>query len=246
MQRRRRLAVWCNSKRISWFYTKPAGHKYLTDAALMTDSAWDSLTPEEQYFRNKVRDPDLHTATLEGYLAYLEQVSPRLGAALQHAVPAALPAATRKRHTYIVAAPGSGKSELLKVLIHEEIKAREAAVGHAVPDADPAAKTQQKLTDEAKDKGGRKSAAGDKTRVAGATADDDAGGKPALQDDGLQPDERGITTEVAREKEAKEKHDVVLDEAAHILADEISLVRSDTKLAQQVLPRGAVVPLEVN
>jgi len=133
-------------------------------------------------------------------------------------------------------------------------KARDAAVGHAVPDADPAAKTQAKITDEAKDKGGRKpgadgkngvAGADGKTSVAGAAAEDD-GDKPALQDDGLQPDERGISTEVAREKEAKEKRDIILDEAAHILADEIGLVRADTKLAQQVLPRGAVVPLEVN
>jgi carboxyl-terminal processing protease len=132
-------------------------------------------------------------------------------------------------------------------------KARDAAVGHAVPDADPAAKTQAKITDEAKDKGGRKPGADGKngvagtdgkTSVAGATEDD--GDKPALQDDGLQPDERGISNDIAREKEAKEKRDVILDEAAHILADEIGLVRSDTKLAQQVLPRGVVVPLEVN
>jgi len=131
-------------------------------------------------------------------------------------------------------------------------KARDAAVGHAVPDADPAAKTQAKITDEAKDKGGRKPGADGKNGVAGAdgktsvAAAEDDGDKPALQDDGLQPDERGISTEVAREKEAKEKRDIILDEAAHILADEIGLVRADTKLAQQVLPRGAVVPLEVN
>jgi carboxyl-terminal processing protease len=39
---------------------------------------------------------------------------------------------------------------------------------------------------------------------------------------------------------------VVLDEAAHILADEISLIRTDTKLASRVLPRGVVMPAEVD
>jgi carboxyl-terminal processing protease len=61
-----------------------------------------------------------------------------------------------------------------------------------------------------------------------------------------RPDERGINTDIAREKEAKEKRDIILDEAAHILADEIGLIRADTKLAAQVLPRGAIVPTEVN
>jgi carboxyl-terminal processing protease len=68
-----------------------------------------------------------------------------------------------------------------------------------------------------------------------------AEGKPkdGSGDDGLQADERSIAAELAREKEAKDKKDVALDEAAHILADEVGLIRSDTKLAQQVLPRGA-------
>ena len=66
------------------------------------------------------------------------------------------------------------------------------------------------------------------------------------QDDGLQPDERGIQSDIKREQAAKEKRDVVLDEAAHILADEIALIRTDTKLAARVLPRGFVVPTEVD
>jgi carboxyl-terminal processing protease len=74
----------------------------------------------------------------------------------------------------------------------------------------------------------------------------DQGDTALAQDDGLQPDERGISTDIAREKEAKEKRDIILDEAAHILADEIGLIRADTKLAAQVLPRGAIVPTEVN
>ena len=128
-------------------------------------------------------------------------------------------------------------------------KARDAAVAHATPDADPAAKTQQKIVDDAKDRPGEgkgvQIAKGAKPAAADAPKSDD-GDETLARDDGLQPDERGISTDIAREKEAKEKRDIILDEAAHILADEIGLVRADTKLAQQVLPRGAVVPTEVN
>ncbi|MCW5579416.1 MAG: hypothetical protein KIS89_12285, partial [Dokdonella sp.] len=63
-------------------------------------------------------------------------------------------------------------------------------------------------------------------------------------DDGLQPDERGVSKEVAREKEARQRRDVILNEAAHILADEIDLVRADVKLAQQVLPHAVRTPLD--
>jgi carboxyl-terminal processing protease len=133
-------------------------------------------------------------------------------------------------------------------------KAREVAMGHATPDADPAAKTVQKITADAKDKSvaasnpkrveidAKKSAPAPGTQ---APRNDD-GDAALTQDDGLQPDERGINTDIAREKEAKDKRDIILDEAAHILADEIGLIRADTKLAAQVLPRGAIVPTEVN
>ncbi len=138
-------------------------------------------------------------------------------------------------------------------------KARELASGHATPEADPAAKTVQKINDDAKD---RASGSGkvDHTAIAkagaeagaakdGATATapaKDATKDAVTQDDGLQPDERSIQNDLNREKAAKEKRDVILDEAAHIVADEIDLIRTDTKLAAQVLPRGAIVPVEVN
>ena len=47
---------------------------------------------------------------------------------------------------------------------------------------------------------------------------------------------------VAEEKRRKALKDVVLNEAAHIVADEVDLLRADTKLAAQVLPRGATAP----
>jgi len=59
-------------------------------------------------------------------------------------------------------------------------------------------------------------------------------------DDGLQADERGLTTDVAEEKKRKAEKDVVLNEAAHIVADIVDLVRSDTKLAAHVLPHTGV------
>ncbi len=114
-------------------------------------------------------------------------------------------------------------------------KARESA--SATPSADPANKTQQKIMQDTKN-GNVKAT----TQQPNATVDN--GG--ASDDDGLQPDERGIQTDIKREQAAKDKRDVVLDEAAHILADEISLIRTDTKLASRVLPRGVVMPAEVD
>jgi carboxyl-terminal processing protease len=110
-------------------------------------------------------------------------------------------------------------------------KARETA--SATPEADPANRTQQKIMQDSKN--------GTPTKPNGnaiANSND--------ADDGLQPDERDIQTDLKREQAAKEKRDVVLDEAAHILADEISLIRTDTKLAARVLPRGVIVPTEVD
>jgi carboxyl-terminal processing protease len=76
------------------------------------------------------------------------------------------------------------------------------------------------------------------TAVSEGTTAEDAD-KPVAQnaDDGLQADERSIKSQVEREKQAKQRKDVALEEAAHILADEIGLIRADTKLAQQVLPQ---------
>ncbi|MBS0514085.1 MAG: carboxy terminal-processing peptidase [Proteobacteria bacterium] len=66
------------------------------------------------------------------------------------------------------------------------------------------------------------------------------------QDDGLQADERSLKSDLAEEKRRKAFKDVVLNEAAHIVADEVDLLRADTKLAAQVLPRGAIVKDAVN
>jgi carboxyl-terminal processing protease len=119
----------------------------------------------------------------------------------------------------------------------EEAKRKSRENASATPSADPAGKTQQKIMQDSKT-GNPKATTAQPSTLA------DNGG--ASDDDGLQPDERGIQTDIKREQAAKDKRDVVLDEAAHVLADEIALIRTDTKLASRVLPRGVVMPAEVD
>jgi carboxyl-terminal processing protease len=56
------------------------------------------------------------------------------------------------------------------------------------------------------------------------------------EDDGLQADERNLATELAAEKAAKNAKDVLLQEAAHILADEVGMLKTDTRMASRVAP----------
>ncbi len=56
-------------------------------------------------------------------------------------------------------------------------------------------------------------------------------------DDGLQPDERSLKSELAKEKEAEKREDVQLTETAHILADEVTAIQNRPKLATVVLPK---------
>src|SRR5450830_1044705 len=61
--------------------------------------------------------------------------------------------------------------------------------------------------------------------------------KGALRtDDGLQGDERALSTELDAETAAKSAKDVLLNETARILADEVALIKGDTRLAAKVLP----------
>ena len=70
--------------------------------------------------------------------------------------------------------------------------------------------------------------------------------RDAREDDGLQADERSLKTELAQEKARKAERDVVLNEAARILADEVDIIRSDTKLAERVLPHPALSKASVD
>ncbi|HSY26756.1 MAG TPA: carboxy terminal-processing peptidase, partial [Burkholderiaceae bacterium] len=58
----------------------------------------------------------------------------------------------------------------------------------------------------------------------------------ALRDDGLQANERNLTVQLAAEKAAKDAKDILLNEAAHVLSDEVDLLKADTRLAARVLP----------
>ena len=104
-------------------------------------------------------------------------------------------------------------------------KAREALAGDAFPKQDPAAKTR---ADTLKDSG-KPPMDGTQDVVAAAPV-------VTLEDDGLQPDERSIAKDLAREEKRKARPDIVLNEAAQVLSDEIDLIRSDTKLAARILP----------
>ncbi|MBR7801375.1 carboxy terminal-processing peptidase [Undibacterium fentianense] len=69
--------------------------------------------------------------------------------------------------------------------------------------------------------------------------------KLATQDDGLQGSERSLASELAAEKASKEAKDVLLIEAAHILSDEIELLKSSKRLADKTISRASVKSKEV-
>jgi len=58
-----------------------------------------------------------------------------------------------------------------------------------------------------------------------------------FQDDGLQPNERDINDDLALEKARKDAKDIYLNEAAHVLGDEVGLLKADAKLSASVLPK---------
>ena len=62
----------------------------------------------------------------------------------------------------------------------------------------------------------------------------------SMKDDGLQANERTLTSELAAEKAAKEAKDFLLNEAAHVMSDEVDLLKTDTRLAARVLPASAL------
>ncbi|MCC2955365.1 carboxy terminal-processing peptidase [Massilia sp. IC2-477] len=56
------------------------------------------------------------------------------------------------------------------------------------------------------------------------------------QDDGLTYDERDLAADLAAEKAAKDAKDILLQEAANILADEVGMLRTDTRMASRAMP----------
>ncbi len=80
-------------------------------------------------------------------------------------------------------------------------------------------------------------------KTAAKTAKQIAAVRGAMRtDDGLQGDERALTAELDAEKAAKSAKDVLLNEAVHILSDEVALLKTDTRLASRVLPYTAELP----
>ena len=59
----------------------------------------------------------------------------------------------------------------------------------------------------------------------------------AFQDDGLQSNERNLYADLAIENAKKNAKDILLDEAVHILSDEVGILKSNPKLASSVLPK---------
>ena len=60
------------------------------------------------------------------------------------------------------------------------------------------------------------------------------------QDDGLQSNERNLDSDLAFEKAQKDSKDILLNEAVHILSDEVSLLEKNSKLAVSVLPKASL------
>ncbi|RJG25809.1 carboxy terminal-processing peptidase [Massilia cavernae] len=56
------------------------------------------------------------------------------------------------------------------------------------------------------------------------------------QDDGLQADERNLVAELEAEKAAKDAKDVMLHEAANVLADAVGMLKTDTRMASRAMP----------
>ncbi|MBD8881969.1 carboxy terminal-processing peptidase [Rhodanobacter sp. 7MK24] len=58
-------------------------------------------------------------------------------------------------------------------------------------------------------------------------------------DDGLDPGERSLKTELQQQKDAKDAPDAQLREAAHIVSDEVDMLKTDPKAATVILPPGS-------
>jgi carboxyl-terminal processing protease len=67
-----------------------------------------------------------------------------------------------------------------------------------------------------------------------SVADDDSD----QLDDGLNPSERSLTTELKEQEDAKNAPDPQLQETAHVLYDAVGLIDANPKLAVEVLPYG--------
>ena len=88
-----------------------------------------------------------------------------------------------------------------------------------------------------------KLAAREKTKTLSGNSNDptlskqaSSGRKNNMQDDGLQADERNLTADLAAEKSRKNTRDVLLIEAANVVADGVALLRSNERIASRAKP----------
>lgn len=72
-------------------------------------------------FRSHMFNRQTHSPDWQGYKAYLKQATPDLFKLLSTSQPALFPESDRLTHTYVVGTTGSGKSELLKLMVHSYI-----------------------------------------------------------------------------------------------------------------------------
>ncbi len=96
-----------------------------------------------------------------------------------------------------------------------------------------------------------KLASREKTREAGKKLQSDVPGvaadpakKVSTQDDGLQADERNLANELAAEKARKDAKDILLQEAAHILSDDVGLLKRETRVVARNRPAPPMVPAQ--
>ncbi|MGB0132834.1 carboxy terminal-processing peptidase [Dokdonella sp.] len=116
-------------------------------------------------------------------------------------------------------------------------KAREALASGAFPSQDPAAKVREDIINDAQNP--NPAIAGTPDEDAELVVVEGASSNAPMIDDGLQADERSIAQDLEREEKRKARPDIVLNEAAEILADEIDLIRGNVKLAALFLPHEA-------
>ena len=72
------------------------------------------------------------------------------------------------------------------------------------------------------------------TRIAARDTDGKKDNPRNTQDDGLNSNERNLNKDLELEKSRKNNKDIYLNEAANILSDEVSVLKTNAKLAASV------------
>ncbi|MBI3903516.1 MAG: carboxy terminal-processing peptidase [Nitrosomonadales bacterium] len=98
-----------------------------------------------------------------------------------------------------------------------------------------AERRKERRMEEARIKSREKEKSGE-TSSAAAGKESAATRAAAFEDDGLQSSERNLAADLAIEKANKDAKDVLLDEAVHILGDEVGLLNANPGLAATLLP----------